>query len=270
MPNELLIRVLAIIAAVCYYLGAGAAFMLKDKKQVATILGAIGFLANTAVVVVNFLDNGYVPFVSMYQVMTFIGFCFPIAYLYMHFVCKFDWMKGYFFLCSALFMTGMQFMELAPREFPPALQSPFFIPHVAMYMLSYSLLAVSFVITLVWFFTKDSDKQNNLSSGIYKLISIAFPFMTSAMLLGAVWADQVWGEFWAFDIKENWSLITWAIYALFLHCYRHKELKKFCKWLSILGFVALFITFIGITLFQDIMAMFGVAIDYNSQHVYTS
>ncbi len=266
----LALRILAAASAAFYYAAAVTGFVLKGKKLVSTVLASVGFAANLAVVAINFVQNGYVPFVSMYQVMTFIGACFPIAYLYMRYVCKFDWMKGYFFLCSAVFMTGMQFQELAPREFPPALQSPFFIPHVAAYMLSYSLLAVSFVITLVWFFTKDEQKKKTTMYGIYRLIAIAFPFMTLGMLLGALWADQVWGDFWAFDVKENWSLITWLLYALFLHAYRSPKLQKYCKWFSILGFVALFITFIGITLFQSIMGALGVEISYNSQHVYSS
>lgn len=270
MQNELLIRYLAAIAAVLYYFAAATGFIYKGKKPLCFILGAAGFLTNLAVVIINFLDNGYVPFVSMYQVMTFIGACFPLAYLYLHYVCKLSWMKGYFFLCSALFMTGMQFMEIAPRHFPPALQSPFFIPHVAAYMLSYALLAVSFVITIVWLFTKDEQKREVFAYGTYRLIALAFPFMTLAMMLGAIWADQVWGDFWAFDVKENWSLITWLFYTLYLHAYRNAKLKKYCKLFSILGFVALFITFIGITLFQDIMGAFGVAIDYNSQHVYSN
>lgn len=264
------IRILAAVSAAFYYAGAVCGFALKSKKGAASILAGLGFAANLSVVVINFLQNGYVPFVSMYQVMTFIGACFPLTYLYMRYVCGFEWMKGYFFLCSALFMTGMQFMELTPREFPPALQSPFFIPHVAAYMLSYALLTVSFVITLVWLFTKDEQKKKQTLYGIYRLIAIAFPFMTLAMMLGAVWADQVWGDFWAFDVKENWSLITWLLYALFLHAYRSPKLQKYCKWLSILGFAALFITFIGISLFQDIMGALGVHITYNSQHVYSS
>ena len=265
---ELTLRILAGIAAAFYYISAASALLAKDKKRLNLILPAIGFLFNTAVIVLNFIENGYVPFVSTHQVMSFIGFCFPIAYLYMHFRYKADWMKGFFWICSAVFMTGMQFQPLEPREFPPALQSPFFIPHVAAYMLSYSLLAVSFVITIVWFFTKDEQKKQDYSLGIYRLISIAFPFVTTAMLLGALWADQVWGDFWAFDVKENWSLITWLFYALFLHAYRSPKFKKHCRWLSVAGFVSLFITFIGITLFQQLMGALGLDIAFNSQHVY--
>lgn len=248
---NIVLKIVILISALLYYLSA--VFYGLKKRTVAYIINGVAFIGNLALVATNWIANGYVPFISMYQVLTFVGACFTIAYLYMHFVNKDDWMGFHFSLCAGVALTGVFFMSgsasLIWRRVP-ALQSVFFIPHVLFYMLAYVLFAVSFVLCLErLFFAKDDEKRKRLDKGIYDVVRLSFPFATIAMLIGAVWANEVWGQFWSWDDKENWALITWAFYAIYLHCYRTPKLRKVQYVFVILGFLAMLMTLFGVSYF---------------------
>ena len=153
-------------------------------------------------------------------------------------------MKPYFAVSQAVCMTGVFFMSgSGVWHFPPALQSVWFVPHILAYMISYSLVSVAFVITVISLFIKE-EKREKYDLGTYSLVNWAFPFMTMGMLFGAIWADAVWGDFWSFDAKENWSLVTWLMITLYLHFRREKELKKYAKVFVVLGFICLVVTMV--------------------------
>ena len=255
MTNTL-IRILLILTALLYC----GAFVLslekvraalgRDKPKRAAVLSnavyGAALLLNAGMIVYNYLVNliakgkvGFIPFVSMYQILIFLALCFFPAYLFIDKVCGCKGYKPYFILPSAVVMTGPCFMDIAAEwNFVPALQSPFFIPHIMCYILSYSLAAVAMLITLRAVITKeDHDKA------ISWCTRILFPFMTAGIFLGAIWADQVWGEFWAWDVKESWSLATWLCYAVTLHLFRREKTKKYARVLTLIGFALVVVTF---------------------------
>ncbi|MBR5925705.1 MAG: cytochrome c biogenesis protein CcsA, partial [Bacteroidales bacterium] len=86
----------------------------------------------------------------------------------------------------------------------PALQSPWFSPHVIVYMLSYALLAAA---TLLALLHKENLTDNLIRAGV--------AFFTIGMLCGAFWAKQAWGHYWTWDPKETWAAITWGCYLLY-------------------------------------------------------
>lgn len=248
-----MLRILLVVTA-CLYYGAFASSLFEKKKR---MLGGMKYgllaaavLGNVTAIVNNYLHNGHVPFVSIFQVLIVLGLCFVPFYFYLTYVCN---CRGYFSVfsfASAVVLTGTAFMETNPdSHYPPALQSPFFIPHVLVYMISYSLGAVAFALVVLSFVKK--QKAGGLERTAYCCIRTMFPFMTAGMFLGAIWADQVWGDFWSFDIKENWSLVTWLLYMLYLHCYRRKPLKKYTRVLAILGFVGIIITFFFVNVMNN-------------------
>jgi uncharacterized membrane protein len=154
----------------------------------------------------------------------------------------------YFIILPGIVMISSFFIDPAAIwNLVPALQSIWFIPHILAYVISYSLCAVAAVLSIIWFFNK--TRRDKLETGIYNLIRISFPFMTIGILFGAMWANEVWGEFWSWDVKENWALITWMCYAIYLHCRLHKPSKKVMHVLIILGFAALLMTLLGVSFF---------------------
>jgi len=81
----------------------------------------------------------------------------------------------------------------------------------------------------------------------YKSISVGFPFLTIGIVSGSIWANIAWGSYWSWDPKETWALVTWIIYAIYLH------LRIFAKWrgkssaiTSIIGFACVIFTFLGV------------------------
>ena len=117
------------------------------------------------------------------------------------------------------------FMQIKQQQpLMPALQSIWFAPHVVAYMIAYSLMAVAFIIALyvVIFNRKDRGgwKIKKLLL-IDNCILLGYTFLTTGMLMGAIWAKDAWGHYWNWDPKETWALITWLSYLTYIH-YRKK------------------------------------------------
>jgi cytochrome c-type biogenesis protein CcsB len=73
--------------------------------------------------------------------------------------------------------------------------------------------------------------------------------LTIAIVTGAVWAESAWGSYWSWDPKETWSLITWFVYAIFLHTRLVKGWKgRKAAIIAIIGFVAVIFTYFGVNL----------------------
>lgn len=241
-----IILVIAIVSALLYLL---AALMLTWGKHKTFAYGVwIAAVAGNAFLVANnWVINGYVPFVSMYQVLTFLAIMFAPIYLYVRFWHGGGWMDKCFCIAPAVCLTGVCFMGFGSVwHFAPALQSIWFVPHILAYMIAYSLCAVAFILCLISFF--DKKNRAKLDKGIYDLICTAFPFMTCGMFFGSIWANEVWGNFWSFDAKENWSLVTWLMYAVYLHFRRHKTFQKYAKLFAILGFIGIVITMLFVNI----------------------
>ena len=85
----------------------------------------------------------------------------------------------------------------------PALQSPWFAPHVFVYIFAYCLLGVAVIID--WWNLADD------------LVYVSLAFLTIGMLFGALWAKEAWGHYWSWDPKETWAAITWIAYLIYIH-----------------------------------------------------
>ena len=93
----------------------------------------------------------------------------------------------------------------------------------------------------------------------YKSISIGFPVFTlGGLIFGAIWADQAWGTYWGWDPKETWSLITWFVYAFFLHSRLLRGWKgKKVAIVAVVGFVVVIFTYIGVNLLLSGLHSYG-------------
>lgn len=122
----------------------------------------------------------------------------------------------------------------------PALRSWWFVPHLFIYMVAYSLMAMAL---FVWFYNvlykhlSYSELSNNLMRSSSALLIVG-------MLTGAVWARQAWGDYWAWDPKENWAAVTWLLTLLHLHLQDKRGWKAFA--ILVLAFLSLQITWYGV------------------------
>jgi ABC-type transport system involved in cytochrome c biogenesis permease subunit len=90
-----------------------------------------------------------------------------------------------------------------------------------------------------------SDALDRLT---YKTIGIAFPLLTLMIATGAYWANQTWGSYWSWDPKETWALITWLVYAGYLHMRIARGWRgRRAAYFAIIGFAVVLFTFFGVT-----------------------
>ncbi len=241
--TDYILRIIIILATV-FYAAAFVLYLLKKRKPGA-VFWILAEAGSVTLVVNNFLVNDYVPFVSMYQVLTFASALFGAVYLYMAFLRDGAWAAPYVIGCSLILSMGLCFMDIASVwQFPPALRSVYFVPHILMYVISYIMAAAAFAMTVTKFFVRnDPLRQKQLDGGIYDCVCVLFPGMTMGMLFGAVWANEVWGTFWSWDIKECWALVTWLMFMTWLHIRRNPGMAKFRDAVMIAGFVCVIVTF---------------------------
>ena len=152
-------------------------------------------------------------------------------------------------LLAALLLTGfftfltVSRMGPAARSLPPALQSPWFIPHLIVYMAGYALLATATVLA-VYQLLRKTDAQGGVTDN---LVYAGLAFLTIGMLFGALWAKEAWGHYWTWDPKETWAAITWLCYLLYMHfrTVRSKDWRASC-WILLLAFACLQVCWWGI------------------------
>ncbi len=238
--NGVILKVLTGSAAVLYGATSVMTFLAQRKEKWRSIYPFVWLLAasvNASVIAINWIRNGYVPFVSMYQVLVLLSLVFGLAHLYVSRVRGKD-LSMYFSAGSCIVSIGTTIMDNgAIWHFAPSLQSPFFVPHIFCYMVSYSLAAVAFVLVIRDFICK-RDTADALET-----TRVLFPFMTAGLLLGALWANEVWGAYWSWDLKECWSLFAWMCYVCALHFGKQKKHRVFMKWFLIVGFIGVIVTF---------------------------
>jgi cytochrome c-type biogenesis protein CcsB len=131
------------------------------------------------------------------------------------------------------------------------------------------------IILLIWRFglvlKRVIDRFNmsaeNLDEITYKSIAIGFPIFTlGGLIFGAIWADQALGTYWSWDPKETWSLITWFVYAFYLHGRMLRGWRgKGVAIVAVVGFMAVIFTYLGVNLLlSGLHAYGGIEKDWNS------
>jgi cytochrome c-type biogenesis protein CcsB len=92
----------------------------------------------------------------------------------------------------------------------------------------------------------------------YKMIAIGWPLLTGGIITGAVWANSAWGSYWGWDPKETWSLITWFIYAIYLHARYVRGWKGTqLSVIALLGFLSVIFTYLGVNLVLSGLHSYG-------------
>jgi ABC-type transport system involved in cytochrome c biogenesis permease subunit len=187
----------------------------------------------------------------MYHVLVAVSLCFLPAYLVLRLSQGLSWLGTSFAFASWVPLLGPLFMErdMFWRRMP-ALQSPWFVPHVMAYLIAYALATVGFILAVRVLRTRRADPAgaDKLEKGVDAVTRLAFPFMTFGLLSGALWADTAWGRYWSWDSKETWALIMWLCYALYFHCRRSAALQRYAMTCQIAGFAALIVTFLFVNL----------------------
>ncbi len=100
-----------------------------------------------------------------------------------------------------------------------------------------------------------ADTLDNIS---YRIIGLGFPLLTIGIIAGAVWANEAWGSYWSWDPKETWALITWLVFAAYLHARITKGWQgRRPAILAASGFVVVWICYLGVNLLGKGLHSYG-------------
>lgn len=157
------------------------------------------------------------PLKTMGETRLWYSFFALIAGMLTYARWRYRWILSFSTILSTVFiLINILKPQIHDQTLMPALQSPWFIPHVTVYMFSYSLLGCAFLIALYVLF-KGRNAGDDMFMAADRLVYIGTAFLTFGMLSGSLWAKEAWGHYWSWDPKETWALITWLCYVGYIH-----------------------------------------------------
>ena len=236
----------ATVSVVLWLFGARAAWQGRVKKAyISTVLGLLSFFC---FILFLWISLERPPLRTMGETRLWYSFFLPLAGLIVYFRWHYKWILSFSAVLSSVFVCINLFKpEIHSKTLMPALQSPWFAPHVIVYMFAYAVLGAATVMALYLLFFKKTDIADAELDTTDNVVHVGLSFMTFGMLFGALWAKEAWGHYWSWDPKETWAAITWFSYLLYVH-YR---LIPTCKprlalWMLIISFVLLQVCWWGI------------------------
>ena len=161
---------------------------------------------------------------------------------------KYKWILTFSTILSLVFICVNLFKpEIHDKTLMPALQSPWFAPHVIVYMFAYAVLGAATLMAFYLLFIKKTPMADEEMDITDNLVYVGLAFLTIGMLFGALWAKEAWGHYWSWDPKETWAAITWLAYLVYIH-YRQlpRQRLRLAHWMLIISFVLLQMCWWGI------------------------
>ncbi|MBI1858121.1 MAG: c-type cytochrome biogenesis protein CcsB, partial [Candidatus Melainabacteria bacterium] len=191
------------------------------------------------------------------------------------------WVVSGFLLLVFLYATWLPPSQKQIAPLVPALQSYWRVIHVPIILGSYALFLISAFSGVAYlievFMQKKSIKHTEITKKIhsdkgisiksqvydvsvkaqffdeitYRCIAFGFPLLTIGIINGALWANHAWGALWQWDPKETMALVTWFIYAAYLHFRLNTSVsKKILATIAVLGIIMVYLTYLGVNQFN--------------------
>ena len=262
---ELELRVLW-SAIVCYVIGGslaiGAVVWRKRPERVVLALIVLGWLLHTAALLIRWERLGQGPFVTMFEILSSniwsLVLVFVIAYW------RIPQIRASAAVVMPILFVMMGWLMLSsPGEvhFPRSFRTPWLYIHVGLgkVFLGAMLVAVGLAgviqlrrstAAMRWFQRLPPDKQ--LDDLAYRFMALALIFNGLMLVAGAIWAQDAWGRYWAWDRLETWAFITWLLLALALHLrMTYKPAPRLSSAMAFAVFGIAFLTFFGVPFLSD-------------------
>ena len=249
----------------CYFMAMAIHFVFlairKEKlSKLALLVQLVGLILHTAAIVCRGIAAGRLPLTNQYEFAT--SFAWGLCLVSLVFVRRFRFpVLGAFvapLICLIIGYAAFQNREV--RDLMPSLRSSWLGFHVSTAIIAYGGFGVSFVLGIIFLMRERMKDQGFLDRHVpskekldligYRSVAPGLLFLTLCILTGAIWAERAWGSYWSWDPKETWSLITWLIYAVYLHLrIRRGWNGRAAAIFAVIGFIAVLFTYIGVNTF---------------------
>nr|YP_009315303.1 Cytochrome c biogenesis protein ccs1 [Yamadaella caenomyce]SCW23758.1 Cytochrome c biogenesis protein ccs1 [Yamadaella caenomyce] len=241
---------------------------------------------------------GYFPLSNLYESLIFLTWCLTFVQICIEYKIK-SQLVGAISTPVEIFIIAFAHLSL-PKEMQqasplvPALHSNWLMMHVTVMLLSYGLLIIGSLLSILFLViaqkqsiiirgnstgyigasnqerfininssgnTSVTNKVNlleNIDNLSYRIIGIGFPLLTIGIISGAVWANEAWGSYWSWDPKETWALITWIVFASYLHSRLTKLWTgKKPAMIASLGFFVVWVCYLGVNFLGQGLHSYG-------------
>jgi cytochrome c-type biogenesis protein CcsB len=236
---------------------------VEQFGRIGVALTIIGFLLSVAGVVTRALAAQRAPWGNMFEFTITAMVLFVGVYLILVWRAGLRWLGLPVTLLAAVgngLAVTVFYVEVAPLV--PALHSVWFLIHIVAAAISGAAFSVGGVMSILYLIKKRAEGRGTVRGYLgqlpdsrrmdliaYRFLAFAFPLWTFTVAAGAIWAQYAWGRYWGWDPKETWALVTWVIYACYLHA------RSTAGWrgtkaavIAIIGLASFWFNFVGINL----------------------
>ena len=230
-------------------------YRMTKKKEIKAlnialpILLGISFLALTFGLALRWIISGNVPMSNGYESMLTVAWFVMLISILMQLRIRIVMVFGFLISGFFLLVSHINQMDPAIGQMMPVLNSPLLSIHVSIIMMSYALLSLTFICGIMGICLRSHGEELQALSRIF--LYPALTTMGFGIFIGAIWANVSWGNYWSWDSKETWALITFMIYAVVVHT---QSLPVFRKPLVYhiyitLAFMSIAMTYFGVNYF---------------------
>ena len=229
--------------------------------RLARASAGLGCLVHAAAIVVTGVELHRAPFTNLFESLVFVAWALMAIYLVMqrkYHIAALGASVSLVALCAVAFASAL------PRgvnaDLAPALRSHWSSIHVTTSLVGYACFALAFGAAIGYILQEHMLKAKQISvlqkhlpsldamdQLAYRMVSLGFPMLTLGVITGALWAQSAWNSYWSWDPKETWALITWLVYAAYLHVRIVQGRRgKWANRLLIVGFGCVIVTYFGV------------------------
>ena len=261
--NVLFFSVLGLYFAAVILQFASAAFKKEKIERISWIVFLLAFALHTVFIALRGAIARRLPLSNQFEFANAFAWGIALLLIVLRLRVRAGWLS---LAAMPAALLVLSYAALQPREITelmPALRSAWFGIHIGSAVFAYSAFVLAGCISLRRIRMKkkgtaDELKLQQADYLSYRLVGFGFLFLTVVILSGAIWAEQAWSAFWTWDPKEVWALITWIIYAVYLHLrLRMKRRGTAMAWFLVIAVPVVFFTFAGVNTLMHGMHTYG-------------
>lgn len=231
------------LAASLFWISGAIVSVISRRRLTAAVLTGCGSAIFMTFIVGVWISLGRPPLRTMGETRLWFSLFLSLIGLVVYLRWRYRWVLPFGCLMAVMF-AGINIFKpvIHTEELMPALRSPWFVPHVIVYMFAYAVMGIATILALrILWLTRRSAAGSAPAPGSTTpatvdaaasplspslqgdlrlcdtLVRMGWGFITMGIVMGALWAKQAWGDYWTWDPKETWAAATWLSYLLYMH-----------------------------------------------------